>query len=370
MRTLHIRRLGRVEYADGLAAQKLLVEARAKDLIPDTLLLLEHPRVITLGRGAKAQNILWSPAQLATKGYEVHETDRGGDVTYHGPGQLVGYPILDLKPDRKDVRRYVASVEELMIRVAKSYGLEAGRVPGRVGIWTAAGKLGAIGVHIARWITSHGFAFNVHTDLDDFSAIVPCGLAGAGVASLESLLGSAPPFAEVEQRFAATAAQIWESDAFELPAELRTVSVTMVREDGRVLLMERSQDRGGFWQILTGRIEQGESPLAAAAREIHEETGYAPRLEEVRELGYAHSFAWGDRSPPLFAHETSFVLKLPEAAPEPVLSDEHVSHEWCTPEEAQRRVPFAGLRRAIQLATQRDQAPGPRPAARSPKPAL
>ena len=351
MRTLHIRRLGRVEYADGLAAQKLLVEARARDLIPDTLLLLEHPRVITLGRGAKAQNVLWSPAQLAAKGYEVHETDRGGDVTYHGPGQLVGYPILDLKPDRKDVRKYVASVEELMIRVAGSYGISAARVPGRVGIWTAAGKLGAIGVHISRWITSHGFAFNVHTDLDDFSAIVPCGIAGAGVASLESLLGSAPPFAEVEQRFAATAAQLWESDAFELPAELRTISATVVREDGRVLLLQRSGERGGFWQILTGRIERNESPLAAAAREIHEETGYAPRLEEVRDLDYAHAFALGDRTPPLFAHETSFVLKLPAGAPEPVLSGEHVGHRWCTPQEAQALVPFAGLRRAIQLAT-------------------
>ena len=351
MRTLHLRRLGRVEYADGLAAQKLLVEARARDLIPDTLLLLEHPRVITLGRGAKPHHILFSKEELATKGYEVYETDRGGDVTYHGPGQLVGYPSLDLKPDRKDVRKYVASVEELMIRVASSYGIEAGRVPGRVGIWTASGKLGAIGVHLSRWITSHGFAFNVHTALEDFAAIVPCGIADAGVASLASLLGSAPPMAEVEQRFAAAAALLWESEAFELPAELRTVSATVVRADGSVLLLQRAEERGGFWQILTGRIERDESPLGAAAREIHEETGYAPRLEEVRELGYAHSFALGDRTPPLFAHETSFVLKLPAGAPEPVLSDEHVGHRWCTPREAEALVPFAGLRRAIRLAT-------------------
>ena len=351
MRTLHIRRLGRVEYADGLAAQKLLVEARARDLIPDTLLLLEHPRVITLGRGAKAQNILWSAEALATKGYEVYETDRGGDVTYHGPGQLVGYPILDLKPDRKDVRKYVASVEELMIRVARGYGIEAGRVAGRVGIWTAAGKLGAIGVHLSRWITSHGFAFNVHTALEDFAAIVPCGIADAGVVSLASLLGSAPPLAEVEQRFAAAAAQLWESDAFELPVELRTISATLVRDDGRVLLLQRAPDRGGFWQILTGRIEPGESPLAAAAREIHEETGYAPRLEEVRALDCAHAFALGDRTPPLFAHETPFVLELPAGAPEPRLSAEHVAHRWCTPAEAEALVPFAGLRRAIRLAT-------------------
>jgi lipoyl(octanoyl) transferase len=351
VRTLHIRRLGRVEYEDGLAAQRLLVEARAKDLVPDTLLLLEHPRVITLGRGAKADNILWTPQQLAARGLEVYQTDRGGDVTWHGPGQLVGYPILDLKPDRKDVRKYVASVEELMIRVARSYGIESERVPGRIGVWTPSGKLGAIGVHISRWITSHGFAFNVHPDLSDFAAIVPCGISDAGVTSLEALLGDARSMEEVEQRFAAAAAQVWECDAFEVPHELRTVSVTMLREDGRVLLMKRAPDRGGFWQILTGCIELGESALVAAAREVHEETGFAPRLDELRELGYAHSFAMRDRMPPPFAHETSFVLKLANGA-EPRLSEEHVEHRWCTAFETMQLLPFAGLRRAVQLATQ------------------
>src|SRR3954463_406596 len=152
MRELHVRRLGLVEYEDGLSAQRLLVEARASGLVPDTLLLLEHPRVVTLGRGAKPHNVLWTAEQLRARGFELFETDRGGDVTYHGPGQLVGYPILDLKPDRKDVRKYVGSLEELMIRVAAGYGVGAERVQGRTGVWTAAGKLGAIGVHIARWI--------------------------------------------------------------------------------------------------------------------------------------------------------------------------------------------------------------------------
>ena len=341
-RTLHVRRLGRVEYEDGLAAQKMLVEARAAGRVPDTLLLLEHPRVITLGRGAKRQNILWSDEALRAKGYEVYETDRGGDVTYHGPGQIVGYPILDLKPDRKDVRKYVASVEELMIRVAASYGVSSQRVQGRVGIWTVAGKLGAIGVHISRWITSHGFAFNVRTALSDFAAIVPCGIADAGVASLESLLGAAPPMAEVEQRFAAVAAQVWECEAFEVPPELRTISVVIRREDGRVLLMKRKPERGGFWQILTGRIEQNESPLQTAAREIHEETGFSPRLEEVRELGYVHSFALGE----IFAQETAFTVQV---AGEPRLSDEHDAHRWCTIDEALELLPFAGLKRAVRL---------------------
>jgi lipoyl(octanoyl) transferase len=305
---------------------------------------------------------------LRTEGYEVFETDRGGDVTYHGPGQVVGYPILDLKPDRKDVRKYVASLEEIMIRVAASYGVRSERVAGRTGIWTPMpppsaparrgqspllpyGKLGAIGVHISRWITSHGFAFNVRTDLRDFSAIVPCGISDAGVASLESICGSAPPLAEVEQRFAAAAADVWESEAFEVPCELHTISVVLRREDGRVLLMKRKPERGGFWQILTGRIEIGESPLQTAAREIHEETGFAPRLDEVRELNYVHSFALGE----IFAQETAFAVTV---AGEPALSDEHEAHRWCTPEEARELLPFAGLKRAVRLAVEQPPAGG------------
>jgi len=343
---LHVRRLGCVEYQDGLAMQKLLVEARAQGLVPDTLLLLEHPPVITLGRGAKAENVLWSPQMLAARGFELFETDRGGDVTYHGPGQIVGYPIVDLKPDRKDVRKYVASVEEIMIRVAAEYGIAAHRVAGRIGVWTPAGKLGAVGVHISRWITSHGFAFNVRTDLTDFSAIVPCGIDDASVASLQSLLADAPPVHEVEDVIALKAGEVWESDTSELLPELQTVSVTLQREDGRVLLLKRRAERGGFWQILTGRIEPGESPLQTAAREVHEETGFSPRLDEIRELGYAHGFALGGRVPPLFARETAFAAAV---SGEPRLSDEHDEHRWCTPDEALQLLPFAGLRRAVRL---------------------
>ncbi len=328
--------------------QKLLVEARAQGLVPDTLLLLEHPRVITLGRGAKAQNVLWPRETLEARGFELYETDRGGDVTYHGPGQIVGYPILDLKPDRKDVRKYVSSVEELMIRVAAEYGVSAARVAGRTGVWTAAGKLGAIGVHISRWITSHGFAFNVHTNLDDFAAIVPCGIHGAGVASLESLVtDETPSLHEVEDAFALEAGEVWDSEVSEALPELRTVSVTLQREDGRVLLLRRTDERGGFWQILTGRIENKESPLQTAAREIHEETGFSPRLDELRDLGYVHSFALGERVPPLFVQETAFAATV---SGEPRLSDEHQEHRWCSPAEALALLPFAGLRRAVSLA--------------------
>jgi lipoyl(octanoyl) transferase len=152
--------------------------------------------------------------------------------------------------------------------------------------------------------------------------------------------------AEVEQRFAAAAAAVWESEAFEVPHELHTVSVTMLRDDGRVLLLKRTPDKGGFWQILTGTMEQGESPLQTAAREIHEETGFSPRLDEIRDLGYVHSFAIASK----FALETTFALRVDG---DPTLSDEHDEHRWCTVEEAEKLLPFAGLRRAVRLATEK-----------------
>jgi lipoyl(octanoyl) transferase len=178
---------------------------------------------------------------------------------------------------------------------------------------------------------------------------VPCGIEGAGVASLESLLDDdVPSIHEVEDAFALEAGQVWQSEVSEALPELRTVSATLRREDGRVLLLQRTAERGGFWQILTGRIERGESPLQTVAREIHEETGFSPRLDELRDLGYAHSFALGDRVPPLFVHETAFAATV---SGEPRLSDEHQAHRWCSPAEALALLPFAGLRRAVALAT-------------------
>lgn len=168
-----------------------LATARARGEAPDTLLLLEHEPVLTLGRRAKQENILLDPPSLAARGIEVHETGRGGDVTYHGPGQIVGYPILDLRPDRCDVRRYVHDLEEVMIRVCASYGVEAGRVDGLIGTWISSQrKIGAIGVRISRWITSHGFALNVASSLDAFSLIVPCGIRDKGVTSLSRESGA------------------------------------------------------------------------------------------------------------------------------------------------------------------------------------
>lgn len=203
-RAIEIRRLGRVPYADALDLQRRLVEERKADRVEDLLLLVEHPHVLTLGmRGDGGRShILATDESLAARGVQVFETGRGGDVTYHGPGQVVGYPIICLKPDRCDVHRYVRDLEEVLIRTAADYGIAAGRVEGLTGVWVEHEKLAAIGVRIARWVTSHGFALNVTTDLDYFNLIIPCGIADRGVTSLEKLLGRAVDLTEVEQRVA------------------------------------------------------------------------------------------------------------------------------------------------------------------------
>jgi lipoyl(octanoyl) transferase len=164
-RPLVVRSLGRVSYARGLELQESLVAERQAGSAPDHLLLLEHDPVFTLGRNARRENVLFPAEALRARGFDVFETGRGGDVTYHGPGQVVGYPILDLSPDRRDVHRYVRDLEEVLLRTCADYGIEAGRVAGLTGAWVGQDKIGAIGVRIARWVTSHGFAFNVATDL-------------------------------------------------------------------------------------------------------------------------------------------------------------------------------------------------------------
>jgi lipoyl(octanoyl) transferase len=190
-RALEVHRLGLMPYEGALALQRSLVEQRQRGDIEDVLLLVEHPHVLTLGvKGDGGRShILATPEDLASNGVEIHETGRGGDVTYHGPGQLVGYPIVDLKPDRCDVHRYVRDLEEVLIRTAADYGIAAGRVEKLTGVWVGDRKLAAIGVRISRWVTSHGFALNVGTDLKFFDLIIPCGIVGRGVTSLEQLAG-------------------------------------------------------------------------------------------------------------------------------------------------------------------------------------
>lgn len=200
-RTLEVRWLGRIPYAEGLALQEELVPRRRAGEEPDLLLLLEHPHVITLGSGSSAEHVVADEARRAELGIELFEAGRGGDVTYHGPGQLVGYPILDLKPDRKDLHAYLRDLGEVLIRVAAAFDIEARRSPGQTGVWTGTGKLAAIGVRVSSgWITSHGFALNVATDLSYFGTIVPCGIPDREVTSLSRELGRPVALQEVRPR--------------------------------------------------------------------------------------------------------------------------------------------------------------------------
>ena len=205
MKNCQIVDLGLIGYAEAYALQKRVVAARKADGIGDVLLLCEHTPVITQGRNGKREHLLVSENVLRQRNVEFYETSRGGDITYHGPGQLVGYPILNLGAIRKDVVWYVRMLEEVMIRTTAEFGMEAYRVEGKTGIWVAVAsgveeKLGAIGVHISRWVTSHGLAYNVSTDLRNFDLIVPCGIAGRKAASLEKLLGRAVNLKEVAPR--------------------------------------------------------------------------------------------------------------------------------------------------------------------------
>ncbi|HYL47076.1 MAG TPA: lipoyl(octanoyl) transferase LipB [Candidatus Limnocylindrales bacterium] len=214
--------LGLVPYLPACEWQQRLVQARKAGAIPDVLLLCEHPHVITLGRNGKRDNLRVNGRLLAQQNVEFHPTDRGGDITYHGPGQIVGYPILDLADHRRDVRWYVNQLEEIMIRAAADFGIQAKRDAAHRGVWVAAPsgdeKLAALGVHLSRWITSHGFAFNVSTDLRYFDWIVPCGIAGCRATSLEKLLGRAVRSEEVKPRLMAHFAEVFGS-------KLETVTV-------------------------------------------------------------------------------------------------------------------------------------------------
>jgi lipoyl(octanoyl) transferase len=196
---LESRYLGRISYDEAHVMQRHLWRQRVLDDIPDQLLLLEHPPVITLGRMAKSEHLLASEPQLAALGIQVREADRGGDVTYHGPGQLVGYAIINLQPDRMDVLQYLRDLEEALIEVLEHYGLFGNRIPGSTGVWVGQRKIAAIGVKISRWVTYHGFAFNVNTNLSAFDFIVPCGIQNAQVTSLQRELRCAADLEEVAQ---------------------------------------------------------------------------------------------------------------------------------------------------------------------------
>ena len=198
-RALHWTWLGRVPYPDAVELQHSSRQVLRAGEGPERFLLLEHPHVYTLGRNADGADILAGAEWLRARGIEVAECDRGGQVTYHGPGQLVGYPIVNLSPDRRDIRRYVRDVQEVLIRTLAEYGLEArpGEEQAFIGVWVGNSKIASIGIHLSRWITTHGFALNVSTDLSYFSGIIPCGLHQVEMTSIERLTGKAPALPDV-----------------------------------------------------------------------------------------------------------------------------------------------------------------------------
>lgn len=350
MRICELRNLDLVTYENGMRLQQKLVEMRQAETIPDQLLLLEHPPVITLGRGGDARNLLAPPESLAAERVRFFETTRGGDITYHGPGQLVGYPIVHLGEGKRDVRKYVTKIEEVLIRAVAAYGIKAERAEGKRGIWVGNDKIAAIGVRIARWVTSHGFALNVTTNLDHFRLITPCGLHGTGVTSIARLLGHDVPIDDVRAVVSSKFADVFERELVARDASIRLVKV-MVHDGERVLLLHRRPERGNFWQPITGAIEDGETPLAAAYREVLEETGSAGEPEA---MGFTQSFMidsqhLASRFPiPIIASEVGFKAALDSQQPIRMDGDEHDEYGWFTFPDAYERIRWSDDREALE----------------------
>jgi lipoyl(octanoyl) transferase len=359
-RPTQIRRLGRVLYAAGLRMQAAMAAYVAPGDRPDQILVLEHNPVFTLGRNATRQDIHVSDPFLRERGVEVFETDRGGQVTYHGPGQIVIYPICNLKGGREDVGRLVRGLEEAMIRTAADFAVTAQRLHGFPGIWveTPRGleKLGALGLHLNRWITTHGIAFNVAPDLAHFRWITPCGITDKGVCSLGSLLGAAAPtWDQAADRLQAHMAELLALDPQPVRPPSRSVSALTWRR-GRngpeLLVMLRTPDHGLWWSSVTGMLEPGETPEAAAHRELMEETGLTGTL---RPLDFTHSF-WMDprilgfpAGEPRFNTEICFQVEVAPEARVDLALDEHSEYRWCGFGEARELMMWEGSKTALEL---------------------
>jgi lipoyl(octanoyl) transferase len=331
--------------------QQKLVEMRQRDELPDQLLLLEHPPVITLGRGGDMANLLASDDALKHERVRFFETTRGGDITYHGPGQVVGYPILHLGEGSRDVRKYVTRLEEVLIRTVAEYGITAQRIDGRRGIWVGNNKIAAIGVRIARWVTSHGFALNVNTNLEHFRLITPCGLQGTGVTSIAREIGRDVPERDVREIVVAKFAEIFDREIVPRPESVRLIKV-MVHDDDRLLLLHRRPERGNFWQPITGGIEDGESPAEAARREVLEETG---NRGEPEEIGITQSFMIESQflssrlGTPVIASEIGFAAEIDSRLPIRIDADEHDEFGWFTFAEAYERIRWSDDREALEV---------------------
>ncbi|HJW73435.1 MAG TPA: lipoyl(octanoyl) transferase LipB [Geothrix sp.] len=359
-RPAQLRRFGRVFYPAGERLQKALAEHVSRPGSPDQLVVLEHDAVFTLGRNATLADIHMSADFLRSQGVSVHQTDRGGEVTYHGPGQIVAYPICNLRGGREDVGRLVRGLEEAMIRTAADFGVTADRLKGAPGIWveTPRGleKLGAIGLHLRRWISTHGIAFNVQPNLQHFSWITPCGFTDKGVCSLGSLLGeAAPTWTEAADRLQAHLAHYLALDFQPVREPSRSVSALTWRRSAQgpeILMMLRCPEHGCWWQSVTGMMEPGETPEQTAHRELMEETGLTGTL---RPLGLSHSF-WVDpaivRFPddePRFNTEICFSMEVPLDAEVRLEPSEHSEFLWCGLEEAHERMKWEGSKAALRL---------------------
>lgn len=354
-----VRFVARMEYDDALRAMRLHQQALQQHTDSDVLLFVEHPPTFTLGRAAQPSDVLVPQDELQQRGIGLYETDRGGQVTFHGPGQLVAYPIVDLNPDRKDVRKYVRNLEEVMIRTCADYNVTATRLEKHPGVWVSDEqgdrKIGAIGVHLAHWISTHGIALNVTTDLSYFDLIVPCGIRDKGVTSLERE-GVRTTWHDVATRFQRHFADVFGIQLRNVEPELRTVQVVIVRADRKILVMRRTMPRGGFWQTVTGRIERGEKPIDAARRELWEETG---AKFEVVPLNYEHCFPLDpgitrrELVTVKWAHETGFATYVPVDFECRMAPKEHDGFEWLDEQAAYERLPYAGLRHAVRLALER-----------------
>jgi len=359
-RPSQIRRLGHVLYAAGLRMQQAMAAHVAPGDRPDQILVLEHNPVFTLGRNATRLDIHVSDGFLKERGVEIFETDRGGQVTYHGPGQIVIYPICNLKGGREDVGRLVRGLEEAMIRTAADFGVTAQRLQGFPGIWveTPRGleKLGALGLHLNRWITTHGLAFNVDPDLAHFRWITPCGITDKGVCSLKSLLGAAAPtWDQAADRLQAHMADLLALAPEPVKPPSRSVSALTWRPGSHgpeLLVMLRRPDQGLWWSSVTGMLEPGETPEAAAHRELLEETGLTGALSS---LEFTHSFWMDPRILGLPAGEPRFNTEVCyhlEVAPDAVVRlalDEHTEYRWCGFEEAYDLMMWEGSKAALAL---------------------
>jgi len=350
MRVCELRNLHLVTYENGMRLQQKLVELRQEEAIPDQLLLLEHPPVITLGRGGDVRNLIAPAATLDAQRVRFFETTRGGDITYHGPGQLVGYPIMHFGEGNRDVRKYVTKLEEVLIRTVAEYGITAERAEGKRGIWVGNDKIAAIGVRIARWVTSHGFALNVSTNLDHFRLITPCGLHGTGVTSIAKLVGRDVALQEVRGIVAAKFAEVFERDVVPRSESIRLVKI-LVHDGERVLLLHRRPERGNFWQPITGSIEEGELPIDTARRELIEETGHSGEPEPIdleQSFMIESHFLESKYPPPIIASEIGFVVEVPRGMPVRMDAAEHDHFGWFTFAEAYERIRWTDDREALE----------------------